>query len=138
MRPIIYPEAEELIRNKKQQKIDEQEGLEESSTSTVGGRRRRRKTKDSPEELRAKKAARMSRSGGASESSSIPLKRCSCGSTGHSSKRSKDCPNHDFTLKELMDRDLEKYTQYTVSITFDSFIANNNHIGPARDKIILL
>lgn len=55
-------------------------------------------TKDTPEELRAKKAAHTSRLGGTGESLS-QVKCSSCESTEHSSKRNRSCPNHDFTLR---------------------------------------
>lgn len=62
----------------------------------------------------------------------------SCGAQGHSTKRNKECPNHNLSLEELLTRDLGRYERYTVSITMDSFIKVNEDIQPARNKIILL
>ncbi|KAL0079056.1 hypothetical protein J3Q64DRAFT_1839190 [Phycomyces blakesleeanus] len=111
MRPTLYPAAEELIRNKKQQKLDEQEQGHKHN-NTLG-------------ELRAKKAAYV-------------LVVCnSCGAQGHSTKRSPICPNHDMTLLQLLNRDLGPHQRYTLSITLDSFISNNDHIQRARGRIIV-
>jgi hypothetical protein len=39
MRPVIYPRAEELIRNKRQAKLDEQTGEEANRGGPSSGRR---------------------------------------------------------------------------------------------------
>ncbi|OAD68502.1 hypothetical protein PHYBLDRAFT_173492 [Phycomyces blakesleeanus NRRL 1555(-)] len=121
MRPTLYPAAEELIRNKKQQKLDEQEqGLQEKALLLL-----KEKHNNTLGELRAKKAAYV-------------LVVCnSCGAQGHSTKRSPICPNHDMTLLQLLNRDLGPHQRYTLSITLDSFISNNDHIQRARGRIIV-
>ena len=62
----------------------------------------------------------------------------SCKQGGHSSARSSDCPDHDFNINELLLRDLQNYTKYTVSLTMESFKHNNDSLDLCRNKIILL
>lgn len=46
----------------------------------------------------------------------------SCNNIGHPSARSKECPNHNYTLTELIERNLgAKYQRYTVSLPLKSF-----------------
>ncbi|KAI8087419.1 hypothetical protein BDF21DRAFT_461044 [Thamnidium elegans] len=92
MRPIIYPETEELIRNKKQQKF--QVRVEEERQSS--NRRR-----DTPEEKKAKADARKRRRIEQDSSSSGPVCK-SCGQPGHTTSASRLCPNHEYTIKERL------------------------------------
>lgn len=64
-----------------------------------------RKGKDTPKEVRAKKAAQLSRTGEPDEVP-VPIFCKSRGAQGHSTKRSSDCPNHNMTLLQLLNRDL--------------------------------
>ncbi|CEG81639.1 hypothetical protein RMATCC62417_15813 [Rhizopus microsporus] len=116
MRPILYPDAEELIRNKKQEKSDKQTEEEARPGGPPAGGRRGKKRKDTPEEKRVKRDARKRRrQEQASSSTSGPICK-SCGQHGHSSVVSSMCPNHQFTLKEWLtideqeeDDKLERY-----------------------------
>ncbi|KAI8062966.1 hypothetical protein BDF21DRAFT_402712 [Thamnidium elegans] len=97
MRPIIYPETEELIRNKKQQKF--QVRVEEERQSS--NRRRGERKKDTPEEKKAKADARKRRRIEQDSSSSGPVCK-SCGQPGHTTSASRLCPNHEYTIKERL------------------------------------
>ncbi|CEG63443.1 hypothetical protein RMATCC62417_00586 [Rhizopus microsporus] len=144
MRPVLYPAAERLIRNKKQNKLDEQYGDNQEEGSTGASRKRKSKfmysltsaymhvvlirilswlgsqAKDTPEQLQGKSAAKFSRR--RVEGDNVPGPVCkSCGKPGHKSSRSPECEQLSFSLKELPQRDLGNYQRYTVSITLDSY-----------------
>ncbi|KAG2228747.1 hypothetical protein INT48_009348 [Thamnidium elegans] len=97
MRPIIYPETEELIRNKKQQKF--QVRVEEERQ--FSNRRRGKRKKDTPEEKKAKADARKRRRIEQDSSFSGPVCK-SCGQPGHTTSASRLCPNHEYTIKERL------------------------------------
>ncbi|KAI9476218.1 MAG: hypothetical protein EXX96DRAFT_540759 [Benjaminiella poitrasii] len=90
-----------------------------------------------PEESREKKTARRARRDVERDNESSPV--CtSCGEQGHRTSRNPECRNHNFTLTQLLNRDLGEYERYTLSVTLDPSITNNNHTQTAQNKIILL
>lgn len=79
------------------------------------------KRKDTFEEKTEKSRAKRRRTTASTSTQAVLCK--SCNNTGHSSARSKDCPNHDFTLNELIQRKFgNNYQRYTVSIPLKSFM----------------
>ncbi|GAA5809320.1 hypothetical protein MFLAVUS_002727 [Mucor flavus] len=123
--PLIYPRAEELIRNKKQAKLNEQTGEEANRGGPSSGRRAaERKRKDTSEEERAKGDAKRRRKQENASSSSTSGPICkSCGQQGHSSAVSRMCPNHQFTLKERLTMAFpESYERFTISLPLQSFL----------------
>ncbi|OAD70894.1 hypothetical protein PHYBLDRAFT_182351 [Phycomyces blakesleeanus NRRL 1555(-)] len=94
------------------------------------------KHKDTPDELRVKKAVRVSRTNEPDEAHILIVYK-SCKARGNSTKRSPVYPNHDMTLLQLLNRDLGPHQRYTLSITLSSFILNNVHVQRARDRIVL-
>lgn len=62
-----------------------------------------------------------------------------CDTSEHSSARRNLCPNHDFTLQELIQRDIgDKYESYTISRPSKSFLNetdDNDQLKKAVDKI---
>ncbi|KAI8097816.1 uncharacterized protein B0P05DRAFT_567806 [Gilbertella persicaria] len=110
MRPVLYPAAEELIRNKKQLKLEE--GVQEQRNTGDPARRR-----DTFKEKRAKADARKRRKESEAGSSSR------ANTSGHTRATSRDCPNHEFSIKELLERAFPNYHQrYTTSLTLKLFL----------------
>ncbi|KAG2194569.1 hypothetical protein INT47_006528, partial [Mucor saturninus] len=110
MRPRIYPDTEDFINAKITAKLAKMG--EETSTSTMnqpaGGNR-------------GKNGLYMFRTTASSSSSTLICK--SCDTSGHSSARSKLCPNHNYTLQELIEKDIgAKYQRYTISIPLKGFL----------------
>ncbi|KAI8085967.1 uncharacterized protein B0P05DRAFT_570147 [Gilbertella persicaria] len=107
MRPVLYPVAEELIRNKKQLKL--KEGVQEQRNTGDPARRRGQKRKDTFEEKRAKADARKRRK----ESEAGPSSRAN----------TVYCPNHEFSIKELLERAFpNSHQRYTPSLTLKLFL----------------
>ncbi|KAI8079100.1 uncharacterized protein B0P05DRAFT_637594 [Gilbertella persicaria] len=122
MRPVLYPAAEELIRNKKQLKL--KEGVQEQRNTGDPARRRGQKRKDTFEEKRAKADARKRRKESEAGPSSRANTVCTfCGQSGNTRATSRDCTNHEFSIKELLERAFPNYHQrYTTSLTLKSFL----------------
>jgi hypothetical protein len=78
------------------------------------------KRKDTVEEKREKSVAKRNRAAASSSTSALVCK--SCNTSGHSSTRSKLCPNHNITLQKLIQRDIgDKHERYTISLPLKSF-----------------
>lgn len=94
------------------------------------------KRKDTFEEKREKRNAKKSRN---ATLSNTQVSICtSCNNTGHSSSRSKECPNHNFTLQELLERNFgSRYQRYTVSLPLKSFVrtADEDAYNEVLEKI---
>lgn len=84
------------------------------------------KRKETFEEKQAKGNAKRSRI--ATPTSKTQITVCSsCKNSGHTSARSKDCPNHDPTLNELIQTKLgNNHQRYTVSLPLKSFFKKEN------------
>ncbi|KAI7899840.1 uncharacterized protein BX663DRAFT_175972 [Cokeromyces recurvatus] len=83
------------------------------------------KRKDIYKEKKDKANAKRARSSISSSNQNLTCK--SCKNMGHSSARTKECPNHNFTLKELLNRNLGfNYQRYTVSLPLKSFVSAAN------------
>lgn len=83
------------------------------------------KRKDTPEEKRSKSKAKRARKATSSNTQDSICK--SCGNAGHSSARSKECPNYNFTLKELLEKNFGfTYQRYTVSLPLKTFMSGVN------------
>ncbi|GAA5812653.1 hypothetical protein MFLAVUS_006110 [Mucor flavus] len=109
MRTPIYPAAEALIQTKKLRKYEDQQ----EAAKTF-------------EEKQAKGNAKRSRI--ATPTSKTQITVCSsCKNSGHTSARSKDCPNHDPTMNELIQTKLgNNHQRYTVSLPLKSFFKKEN------------
>ncbi|KAG2200602.1 hypothetical protein INT47_007346 [Mucor saturninus] len=122
MRPRIYPDTEEFIDAKITAKLAKMG--DETSTSTMNqpvGGNRGLKRKETFEAEKEKSVAKRNRSTASSSSSTLICK--SCDTSGHSSARSKLCPNHNYTLQKLIEKDIgAKYQRYTISLPLKGFL----------------
>ncbi|CAO3671500.1 unnamed protein product [Rhizopus stolonifer] len=127
MRRPIYPDSEAFINFKKEEKYAK---LQQETSGSL-------KRKDTTEEKKEKSVAKRNRTVASSSTSTLICK--SCGTSGHSSTRSKLCPNHNFILQELIEQDIgNKYERYMISLPTKPFLNetdDNNQLEKAVDKI---
>ncbi|KAI7893252.1 uncharacterized protein EV154DRAFT_394227, partial [Mucor mucedo] len=93
------------------------------------------KRKDTPEEKKTKSDAKRARNVFPNTSNLVCK---SCGQNGHASARSKECPNYNYAVKELIQQNLGSQNQrYTVSIPLKSFMSSvdENANNTAVEKI---
>ncbi|KAI7892609.1 uncharacterized protein EV154DRAFT_400804, partial [Mucor mucedo] len=78
------------------------------------------KRKDTAEEKYNKSAAKRARNSNLVIAAAISCK--SCGESGHSSARSKQCSHHNFTIQETIENKIGlNHQRYTMSIPLRSF-----------------
>ncbi|KAG2205543.1 hypothetical protein INT47_005918 [Mucor saturninus] len=79
------------------------------------------KRKETFEAKKEKSVAKRNRTTASSSSSTLICK--SCDTSGHSSARSELFPNHNYTLQELIEKDIgAKNQRYTISLPLKGFL----------------
>ncbi|CAO3670036.1 unnamed protein product [Rhizopus stolonifer] len=143
MRRLIYPDAEAFINFKKEEKyakLQQETSGSNIDTRPTGKRGKNalpKKKRYSRREKKEKSVTKRNRIVASSSTSTLICK--SCGTGGHSSTRSKLCPNHNFTLQELIEQDIgNKYERYMISLRLKPFLNetdDNDQLEKAVDKI---
>ncbi|KAG1639716.1 hypothetical protein G6F44_007556 [Rhizopus delemar] len=113
----IYPNAEAFIKLKKQYIYEKQQQQEEEEAAAA---RKGVKWKDTAEEKINKRSAKLARN---SRVVTTDVLCKSCGESGHSSARSKQCKNHNYTIQEVIEKKIGlNYQRYTISVPLRSFL----------------